>query len=401
MHIAHFTNAYYPVISGVVRSVSAFRRALTRLGHNVFVFAQDVNGYVDDEPFVFRYPAVKLPLAGDFPAVIPISPYINQLLPSLKLDVIHAHHPILLGQAAAHISEDMGLPFVFTFHTQYREYSHYFPLPQETVQEFLKGAIDNWLMDFMKKCQHVVVPTESMRQILVSSYGLLDRVTVIPTGIELEPYRRADGEIIRAERGWNEDRVMISVGRLAAEKNWKTLLKAGEIVLGEHPNLRIVLIGDGPERDHLEEYVDELGIRERVEFIGKVPFDEVPGYLKAADFFGFSSLSETQGLVSLEALAAGLPVVAINATGTRDVVEDGVVGLLTENSSDALAEAIHRLLSDDHMMARFRRAAVDKAAEFDIIYQADKLVQVYQHAIEDKRANRHVTLAKKKTAEKD
>jgi 1,2-diacylglycerol 3-alpha-glucosyltransferase len=395
MNIAHFTNTYYPVISGVVRSVSSFRQGLTTLGHTVFVFAQEANGFQDHESFIFRYPAINLPLAGDFPAVIPISSFIDQLLPSLGLDVIHSHHPVLLGSAAAHKAEELQLPLVFTFHTQYREYSHYFPLPQEAVQEFVKGAIDNWLKDYMKKCQHIIVPTESMRDQLRDSYGLQEKVSVIPTGIDLEPYKTADGEVIRERHGWYEDQVMITVGRLAPEKNWTVLLEAAAYVIDDHPELRVVILGDGPDRDDLEQYAQELGIDRRVDFLGKVPFDEIPAHLKAADFFGFSSNTETQGLVSLEALAAGLPVVAINATGTRDVVEDGRTGILTENSSESLASGIRQLMEDKNLYTRFQAEAMDAAARFDIIAQARKLVGVYEQAIEDKRANRFVTLSKR------
>jgi 1,2-diacylglycerol 3-alpha-glucosyltransferase len=394
MHIAHFTNTYYPVISGVVRSVSSFRQALTRLGHNVFVFAQEENDYEDQEPFIFRYPSIHLPLAGDFPAVIPISSFIDQLLPTLKLDVIHTHHPVLLGQAAAKKAGELNLPLVFTFHTQYREYSHYFPLPQEVVQEFVKGAIDNYIYDFLKKCHHVVVPTPSMLELVEHDYGLIERVTIIPTGLDLAPYKKADGEPVRAEQGWNDDLVMISVGRLAAEKNWPVLLEAAAIVLKTNPNLRVVLIGSGPERDSLEEFVDELGISPRVDFMGTVPFEEIPAYLKAADFFGFASVSETQGLVSLEALSAGLPVVAVDATGTKDVVEDGVVGLLTEDDPHALAGAIKRILDEPDLLARFKSNAMNVAAEYDILKQAKKLVDVYRIAQADQKAGKLVKLVK-------
>jgi 1,2-diacylglycerol 3-alpha-glucosyltransferase len=392
MHIAHFTNTYLPLISGVVRSVSSFRKALTGLGHNVFVFTSEASDYEDEEPFIFRYPAIKIPGGVDFPAVIPISPFIDQLLPALKLDVIHAHHPILVGGAAANKASELNLPLVFTFHTQYREYSHYFPMPQEAVQDLLKGAIDSYLRDFMKKCNHIIVPTESFRQQLERSYGLVERVTVIPTGIDLEPYRQADGEAMRAERGWNDDKIMISVGRMALEKNWRTLLKAASLAISSHPDLRVVLIGDGPDRDDLQEYALELGIAERVEFVGKVLYERIPAFLKAADFFCFASVTETQGLASVEALAAGLPVVAIDATGTRDVVKNGQDGILTENSAEALAEGILRLLRDPDMQNCFRSAALDRAREFDIMEQARKMVAVYQQASEAKKAGQLVRL---------
>ena len=136
MHIAFFTNFYHPVVSGVVRSVASFREALMEQGHNVFVFAQAAAEYKDNEPFIFRYPSLPLPVSGDISAVIPVSPFVEQLLPALKLDIIHAHHPILLGQTAARKAAELDVPLVFTFHTQYWEYTHYIPFPQEAIQDF-------------------------------------------------------------------------------------------------------------------------------------------------------------------------------------------------------------------------------------------------------------------------
>ena len=167
MHIAFFTNYYHPVVNGVVRSVASFREVLMEQGHNVFVFAQAADDYKDTEPFIFRYPSLSLPLPGDISTALPVSPFVEQLLPSLKLDVIHTHHPILLGQTAARRAHELELPLVFTFHTQYWEYTHYVPFPMEAIQEFLKNQIHKWLREYMQKCQHIVIPSESMRDFLV------------------------------------------------------------------------------------------------------------------------------------------------------------------------------------------------------------------------------------------
>jgi 1,2-diacylglycerol 3-alpha-glucosyltransferase len=169
--IAFFTNYYLPVVNGVVKSVESFRDELSRQGHNVFVFAQADDDYEDEAPFIFRYPSLNLPTQIKVPAVIPVSPFVDRLLPKLKPDVIHAHHPILLGQTAATKADELDLPLVFTFHTQYREYTHYLPLPQEVIQEFLKDAVQSWLQDYMRKCQHIVIPSESMRRLSSGSMG--------------------------------------------------------------------------------------------------------------------------------------------------------------------------------------------------------------------------------------
>ena len=401
MHIAFFTNFYHPVVNGVVRSVASSREVLMKRGHNVFIFAQSAGDYQDEEPFIFRYPSLPLPLPGEISAAIPVSPFVEQLLPMLKLDIIHTHHPILLGQTAARKAAELNLPLVFTFHTQYWEYTHYVPFPQEAIQEFLKNAVHNWLKEFMKKCQHIIIPSESMKEILTRDYGLEERYTVIPTGTDLEPFLNADGKALRKKQGWQDEKVLVSVGRLAAEKNWETLLRAAARVYAEYPDLRLVLIGDGPDRANLEGLASELGIAERVTFTGALPFDEIPPYLKAADAFGFASVTETQGLVTIEAMAAGLPVVAVDGSGTRDIVEDGKQGLLVENDAEALATAISDLFSDPQRMKKFSGNALRRAKTFDINELGKQLVDVYKQAIEDKKENLYVTLKAEETPKQE
>lgn len=387
MHIAHFTNTYHPVISGVVRSVSAFRQALTELGHIVFVLSQHASNYEDDEPFIFRYPAFELPIHNSFPITIPVSAFVDKLLPSLKLDVIHAHHPVLLGQTAARKAGELQLPMVFTFHTRYRDYSHYISLNQAVVKEL----IDRWLGVYMHQCQHIVVPSESIRKLLADLYGVEDQVSVIPTGIDLRPYETIDSrQHFRQQKGWGDDRVLISVGRLAKEKNWHILLDALAEVMRIVPDTRLVIMGEGEERHSLEEQARQLGIAERVELPGAIPFVEVPQHLFAADLFCFASITETQGLVTLEAMAADLPVVAVDASGTSDVINHKVEGLLTENSAQALAQAIVRVLQDDDLRDSLRAAAQIKVQTYDMRRQAERLTAVYEQAIHDKEAGRFV-----------
>ncbi len=392
MRIAHFTNTYHPVVSGVVRSVSSFRQGLTELGHTVFVFSQYASHYTDVEPYVFRYPAFELPVYNNFPVTIPVSPFVDWLLPPLKLDVIHAHHPFLLGQTAANKAEELKLPFVFTFHTRYRDYSHYLSLNQAMVKE----VIDRWLGVFMQQCHHIVVPSDSIRRMLVDLYGVQAGVSVIPTGLEMAPYTRADGAAVRQREGWGEDRVLISVGRLAPEKNWHLLLEAAIPVMRRRPGTRLVILGDGDERDSLKKAARQAGLAERIHLPGSVPFDEVPAYLKAADVFCFASVTETQGLVTLEAMAAGLPVAAVAATGTADVVTDGEEGLLTTEEPGGLGQAIERLLDDDSLRRELGQQALARAENFDLKRQASALLQAYDEATAAWGAGRTIQVDRQK-----
>jgi 1,2-diacylglycerol 3-alpha-glucosyltransferase len=312
------------------------------------------------------------------------------LLPLIKLDVIHTHHPFLLGQTAATKAQELNVPLVFTFHTQYREYTHYVPIPAEAVQNFLKNAVDRWLQDFMRRCQHIIIPSESMREILVDHYGLRNNYTVIPTGIDLDAYGTADGERIRKKRHWENDIVMVSVGRLASEKNWSTLLHAAALIMRDVPRFRLVLIGDGQDRKALEDLAKELGIQKRVTFTGSLQFSETPAYMKAANLFGFASITETQGLATLEAMAAGLPVVAVDASGTRDILKHGQQGYLVENNAEALAAGIKKLLSNPERMKKFAHAAYKRAQSFNIESLTKSLLDVYEQAILAKKKKRFV-----------
>jgi glycosyltransferase involved in cell wall biosynthesis len=141
-----------------------------------------------------------------------------------------------------------------------------------------------------------------------------------------------------------------------------------------------------------------LGITDRVTFTGALPFEQIPPYLKAADLFAFASVTETQGLVTIEAMAAGLPVVAVDGPGTRDIIEHGKQGFLVENDPNALAEALHRLLSDAQKMKRFSSNALKKAKTFDVNELGKQLINVYEQAIQDKKDNQYVTLSAEETA---
>lgn len=393
MHIAMFTNTYLPFTNGITRSVNSFRQAMVEeLDHNVFVFAQGSHDYEDQEPFVYRYPSLDIPFQK-YPLTIPISRFATQLMPSLKLDVIHAHHPAPMGTVAADFAEKLDIPLVFTHHTRYQEYTHYLALPAETSRRVIEG----WIADYMQKCQHIIVPSESIRKMIENTYGIHEGLTVIPTGIDTRPYTEADGREIRQKLGWGDDTVLISVGRMAAEKNWPTLLEAAKIVFAQQDKTRLVLLGDGPAKQDLEKVAKKLGIADRVTFTGNVSFAQVPSYLKAADLFCFASVTETQGLVTMEAMAAGLPVVAVAATGTSDIMEHDEEGLLTSNDSEALAQGILQVLSNENDYGRYQQAALKKAANYDIVKLAKQMTDVYRQAREAKNAGLTIRVDNKKS----
>ncbi len=368
-----------------MRSISTFRKAFDNMGHNVFIFAQKAAKYHDDEPFIFRYPAVEVPWANDYAVPVPFSSSIDDSLPCLKLDVIHSHHPFILGETAARKAETLGLPLVFTFHTRYDEYAHYVPFSQGLTRQIA----ERWIANYLEKCQHIITPGDSIKELLIEN-GVRGDITTIPTGIDLAPFRKENGEAIRHSRGWGDDTVIISVGRLAKEKSFDKLLQAAARIMRDYPNVLLAIVGGGLEEKSLKRLAAELGIADRVDFVGSVPFEEVPGYLKAADIFGFASTTETQGLVTMEAMAAGLPIVAVDATGTHDAVTNGKEGLLTADNSAAIAQALKQVIDDPAMRDHLAANGRERVAWFDIENQAKRMLEVYDQAAVAKKENRYI-----------
>jgi glycosyltransferase involved in cell wall biosynthesis len=274
---------------------------------------------------------------------------------------------------------------VFTFHTRYDEYTHYVPINPEIS----KMMIDRWMARYLEKCQHIITPSESIKKILIDS-GIEGDITAIPTGIYITPFQEADGQPVREQLGWGDDIVLISIGRLAKEKNFETVLQASAKVMKERPHVRLVIVGGGMEEKPLAKLAEDLGIADQVNFTGTIPFEEVPSYLKAADIFCFASVTETQGLVTMEAMAADLPIVAVDATGTSDAVEHGKDGLLTENDAGALAAALEQVIDDAELRQHLMEGAKEKVQWFDIHRQAQRMLGVYEQAKEAKQANRYI-----------
>jgi glycosyltransferase involved in cell wall biosynthesis len=383
MRIAIFSNTYLPTISGVVRSISLYKRALEELGHEVHVFTQGASGYQDRELNVHRYVSFHVGLPNDLPITIPVSATFDRLLDKWQPDVIHAQHPVLLGNVAQRKAKRLKVPLVYTLHAQYWQYGVY--IPARFLQHLYDDFISKKVKRYLEGCDQIIAPSESLRNLMIAKFQVNKPVAVIPTGIDIRAYSRVRRADLRAQFGWGKEFVIISVGRLAPEKNWIDLVEAVSQVAKTHPETRLVLVGDGPQRTELMQQAERLGVANKIEFTGMVPYEKVADYLVGSDLFAFTSLTETQGLGTLEALAAGLPVVAYDAVGTRDTVSEGVNGKLTPAKVEALASGINDLMGDLATLKKLGQGALDTATRMDIRLLAKDLAGVYENAIRQRR----------------
>lgn len=377
MNVGIFTNAYKPIINGVVNCIDLIRQGLTKRGHNVYIFAPFFPGYEEEDEGVFRFPSLNLTKKIKFPIAIPFSGKIRKLIPMLNLDIIHSHHPFLLGETGAQYSRKLHIPLIFSFHTQYEQYSHYIPLPQGLVKKVSKFSVTQ----YTKKCSFIITPGTSIIELL-HSYGIKDNVIHINNAIDLSSFESPDRVKVRSKYsiGKNE-KLLIYVGRMALEKNLAFMLEAFKIVLTSY-KAWLMIIGEGAELDNLKALALKLGISERVIFPGRIEYREIPSYYGASDIFIMTSTTEVKPLALLEAMASGLPIVAVSAHGASDTIIDGENGYLTEENREKFAEKVLSLLKNEKLLTSMRENSKRIAKGYSIDATTEQLIEIYRKAIE-------------------
>jgi glycosyltransferase involved in cell wall biosynthesis len=374
LRIGLFTNNYFPMLGGVPTAVETIRRSLKALGHDVVIVAPRMSGAADESDTVVRVPAVPAPTYPDFALPLPLSPVLTQRILELGLDVFHAHHPFLLGASARRLARAARRPFVFTNHTLYDRYAHYVPLPRAMVS---RGAV-RWSARFADTADLVLTPSDFVARRL-QAQGVRRPIEVVPTGIDLEQF--CPGSRVAARRILSlgpDDRILLYVGRLDREKNLQFLLDA--VARLRTPGLRLLLVGRGTQAPALGRIAAKRGLGDRVEFRGGVPPESLPVYYRAANAFVFASTTETQGLAVLEAMACGLPVVAVRASGIEEVVTDGVSGLLVPEDAEAFAAAVGQIMTDEDLGTKLASGGREAASAFGAAAIAERLLQAYRRA---------------------
>jgi 1,2-diacylglycerol 3-alpha-glucosyltransferase len=376
MNVLMFTNTFTPHVGGVARSVQSFAGELRARGHRVVVVAPEFEGADPNERDVVRFPALQRYSGTDFSIPLPVPGIVHRLLDRFEPTVIHSHHPFMLGDMALRVAASRRLPVVFTHHTMFEEYTHYVPGDSPRLRRF---AID-LVTGYCDLADAVIAPSESVARVL-DQRGIVTPVEVIPTGVDLELFGGGDRTLYRQTHGIPGDAFVVGhVGRLAPEKNPEFLAAAiGRFLQGDERACSLI-VGSGPSRNAIEATLEECGVMDRVRFAGLLERNELADAYAAMDVFAFVSQSETQGLVLAEAMAAGVPVVAVDASGAREVVRDGYNGrLLAEEDLEQFVEALQSIADGDEAARQLRReAALATAAEFSIASVTGRLVNLYQ-----------------------
>ncbi len=380
MRIGIFTNTYRPSLNGVAKCVEYYERGLIERGHEVVIFAPAPDGYDtgNDPDYVYRFPALPTPLDMDYSIAAPFSRPVVKALRRLDFDIIHTQHPIWVGAWGAWYARWVGVPLVTTVHTEYRLFAYLLPLPEPLVEAYLRMRVSA----YCNKCEVVTTPVPSMRERLREG-GVRRPIEILPNPTDIERFARADGREVRREYGLPEEAVVIGfVGRLWPEKNLAFLFEAVRGVLEAAPQAWFLVVGEGPERENLEQQAARAGLRQRVVFTGAVQHHRMPEHQAALDLLVTASLSETQPLAYTEAMAAGKPVVAVQAPGAQDMIESGKNGLLSppEAGPQALGEQIACLVHDPEKRREMGEYARRWVWQFDVAKVAERLERIYRQA---------------------
>ncbi len=346
MRIAIFTNNYSPRVSGVAVAVEFVDSALKKLGHQTMVIAPDYGLEEQGKtPEVHRVTSFSFP---NFRFAIPLEfidrAEIEEKIANFNPDVIHTHHPFLLGKAALDLADQLDAPLVYTFHTLYEFFTHYFLMDTEQVRK----QVRDYVVNFSNCCDLVIAPIEPIRQYLVG-LGVDTKTTSVPTGIDFSRFDRMPEQRLMRQREKLQlerfDQILFYSGRLSREKNLPLAFQALKILTDQGMNLALMIAGKGPAKRPGQREVEELGLQDRVIWTGFVSQEELPELYLVSDLFIFPSSADTQGIVIYEARAAGLPVVAVDSMAARALIRDGENGRFAKDDPADFAEKIREVLN--------------------------------------------------------
>lgn len=379
MNILMVTNTFTPHVGGVARSVQSYCDAFRQLGHQVLVIAPHFPGAPERETNVLRFPAIEHFNHSDFSVPLPAPVGLHRTLERFAPDIVHAHHPFLLGHTALRTAAERQLPILFTHHTMYERYTHYLPIDSERVRRF---AIE-LAVGYCNLCDTVVAPSTTLAECL-RERGVHRPIEVIPTGIDPAPFARADGAAFRREAGIPAEAFLFGyLGRMSPEKNLAFLARVLVDFLGRHPEVRFLTAGEGAAREEVRKIFADHDLAGRLHQIGVLDRPTLAAAYRAMDGFVFASQSETQGMVLAEAMAAGTPVIAVSAPGVRDIVRDKINGrLLAAEDAEQFGAALAWLRSlPPAEREGLRKGAQATAREFSMARSAERMLNLYTRLI--------------------
>ena len=390
MRIGIFSEAWEPYISGLVTSEVMLKNALEKLGHEVYVVTANLESFTyeyDEKKRVYKIPGIPTGIYDSrLTGIYPIKAI--QKIKSWDLDVIHSQSEFAIGTFARIFAKQYDIPIVHTYHTMYEDYIHYitkgyFDGPSKKIVEYLTKFYCDTTID------ELIVPTRKTYDLFKEKYKYERNVHIIPTGIEIDRFYKE--KIVlnkinnkKTELGiTSDDLVILFVGRVASEKSIDFLINNHSDLLKKNKNAKLLIVGDGPDLEEYKKLAKKQKIENRVIFTGKVPWEDIPIYYALSDIFVTASHTETQGLTVVEAMAASIPVVALDDESFRNTVVDGLTGYLFKNKKEYVNKMVE-LINDQQKRINMGKQGRINSEAYSSKYFAERVLHVYKTALKGK-----------------
>ncbi|HMZ07288.1 MAG TPA: glycosyltransferase [Anaerolineales bacterium] len=380
MRIGLFTDTYAPQVNGVAVSLQMISEGLKKRGHQVTIFAPRFPGYKDNEPNVMRLPSLKYLNNPPIYVAVLGTPRSTWKLTREHFDVLHAHSPASMGLLAYLTASTKRLPLIYTYHTSITDYTHYIKFIGGTG--LIKRAASWFSMTSTNLGDQIIVPSPKFHRLLINQ-KVKQPISIIPNGIDLSMFKEVKNPgALRNRLGLSADTpILLTVGRMDPEKRLEFIVEAFDLVAERVPNARLVFAGDGSARKSVEAKVASIRAKDRVHFLGMVKRSDLPDILHDATVFLSASTTEVHPISVIEAIASGLPFVAVRDEAFEGMLEEGLNGYEVPLDVKKYADVLADLLPDRERLKRFGQHSLALSEKYSIEAQVKALEKLYMEAI--------------------
>lgn len=393
MKVGIFTETYEPYISGVTTSIKMLKESLENLGNQVYIVTVNLMShkfYYDEKNKIIYIPGIK---TGIYDARLSniYSRKAFKIIKSWNLDIIHSQTEFGVGFFSRIVSRKLHIPVVHTYHTLYEDYVYYVTHGHfNNLGKKIAIKLTKYFCD--KKCDNLIVPTPKIQDLFLNKYHITRKINVIPTGIDTEKFKKTkkmEKEIQELKKKYKmkqEDFIIGSVGRIAQEKSFDELIKFTQKLIKDNKNIKLIIVGDGPELNNLKELTKSLKIDKNVIFTGKVKYELMGAYYHLFDVVTSFSTTETQGLTIIEALACSKPVLCINDESFRQMITNKYNGYLFKDGNDYIAR-IKEIIKNKKQYQELTKNALKSVEKYSKETFGKNVLKVYKETLKKDSSN--------------
>jgi len=384
MNIGLFTDSYYPEISGLCTSISSLQEELKKRGHRVYIFTTSNPVKTKKYPGVFRLPSMPFIFLKSRRFGLMYSPRAAKCVKRLKLDVIHTQTEFSLGIFGKIMAKQMNIPVVHTYHTLYKDYFHY--ISKGKFKKLSDNLVKVLSRSYCNGCDAVIAPSLKVYDLL-KDYGAQTPIKVIPTGVNLDRFKKennSESDLLKLKESLGikkDDPVIVFVGRIAKEKSIDVIMNQIPEVKKQIPNVKFLIVGDGPTIDELKEQAINLGVKKSVIFAGEQHWESIGKFYRLGDVFISSSVTETQGLTIIEAMAADVPVIVKEDRNIETLIQDKVNGMVYKTEKE-MVDLIVEILSNKEVANDLAKNAKNTVQEYSVEHFGTSIEALYYKVLE-------------------